>query len=87
VFDITTEISKQVFPISLDTNSAKFRAGLRRLVEASEGYTRAKERGGLSGLLGRAGWGMVAAGALARLYLHPVRRHDLPAQVRVAPAW
>ena len=87
VFDITTEISKQVFPISLDTNSEAFRAGLRRLVQASEGHARAKARGGLSGWLGQARWGAVAVGTFVRLFLHPVRRHDLPANVRVAPAW
>jgi magnesium-protoporphyrin IX monomethyl ester (oxidative) cyclase len=87
VFDITTEISKQVFPISLDTNNAKFRAGFHRLVEASAGFSRARAQGGIRGLVGRARWALVGAGTFLRLYLHPVHRHDLPAQVRVAPAW
>ena len=30
---------------------------------------------------------MAGAAAFARLYLLPVNRHELPAQVRVAPAW
>jgi magnesium-protoporphyrin IX monomethyl ester (oxidative) cyclase len=87
VFDITTAISKQVFPLSLQTNAPSFRSGLRRLVEASEGYARAKAQGGVGGLAKRAGWALVAVGAFARLYLHPVHRHELPAQMRVAPAW
>jgi magnesium-protoporphyrin IX monomethyl ester (oxidative) cyclase len=87
VFDITTEISKQVFPISLDTNAPKFRAGLRRLLACSDGYTRAKERGGVVGLLQRARWALTAAGTFATLYVMPVHRHDLPADMRVAPAW
>lgn len=87
VFDITTEISKQVFPVSLDTDHPAFRAGLNRLVEASEGIARAKARGGLVGLVRQAGWAAVAAGTFARLYLRPVKRHGLPAQIRVAPAW
>jgi magnesium-protoporphyrin IX monomethyl ester (oxidative) cyclase len=87
VFDITTEISKQVFPISLATNDERFRAGLRRLVECSEGYTRAKAHGGVVGLVKRAGWALAAVGTFAKLYLHPVQRHDLPQQMRVAPAW
>jgi magnesium-protoporphyrin IX monomethyl ester (oxidative) cyclase len=87
VFDITTEISKQVFPLSLDTNSETFRAGLRRLVECSEGYAKAKAQGGAIGLVKRARWALTAVGAFAKLYLHPVHRHDLPQQMRVAPAW
>jgi magnesium-protoporphyrin IX monomethyl ester (oxidative) cyclase len=87
VFDITTEISKQVFPISLDTNAPAFRAGLNRLLEASDGVTRAKAQGGVIGLVKRAGWTLAAVGTFAKLYCMPVKRHDLPAQMRVAPAW
>ena len=87
VFDITTEISKQVFPISLDTNADTFRGGLRRLFEASEGIARAKAQGGIGGLVKRVGWAVVGLATFAKLYVHPVKRHELPAQMRVAPAW
>lgn len=87
VFDITTAISRQVFPISLDTDHPSFRAGLNRLVEAAEGLARAKARGGFVGRARQAGWAAVAAATFVRLYLRPVNRHDLPAQIRVAPAW
>jgi magnesium-protoporphyrin IX monomethyl ester (oxidative) cyclase len=87
VFDITTEISRQVFPISLDTRSDRFRAGLKRLLECSNGVAAAKERGGVVGLVRQAGWAAAAVVAFVRLYTLPVKRHDLPAQMRVAPAW
>jgi len=87
VFDITTEITRQVFPVSLDTDSPRFRAGLARLVECSEGYARGKARGGLLGRLAQARHAVSGALAFVRLYLHPVKRHDLPAQIRVAPVW
>jgi magnesium-protoporphyrin IX monomethyl ester (oxidative) cyclase len=87
VFDITTEITKQVFPISLDTNHASFRAGMRRLLQASDGVTRAKAQGGVVGLVKRAAWSVAAAATFARLYCRPVNRHALPAQMRMAPAW
>jgi len=87
VFDITTAISRQVFPISLDTDSPAFRAGLAHLVTVSQGYAAAKARGGVLGTLQQAGWAVRGVLTFARLYLHPVKRHDLPAQVRVAPAW
>lgn len=87
VFRITTEISKQVFPISLDTEHPAFRAGLDRLVRLQAGIDAGKARGGLVGRLQQAGNAAAAAWTFARLYLRPVQRHDLPAQVRVAPSW
>ncbi|MBL8334132.1 MAG: magnesium-protoporphyrin IX monomethyl ester (oxidative) cyclase, partial [Rubrivivax sp.] len=87
VFDITTEISRQVFPVSLDHHHPAFKAGLQALVRASQGHSEAKARGGLMGLLGQARWAGSAALTFARLYLLPVKRHALPEQIRVAPAW
>jgi magnesium-protoporphyrin IX monomethyl ester (oxidative) cyclase len=87
VFDITTEISRQVFPISLDTDSPAFRAGLATLVACSEGYARAKAEGGVLGLVKRAGHALRGGVTFVRLFLHPVKKHALPAEIRVAPAW
>jgi magnesium-protoporphyrin IX monomethyl ester (oxidative) cyclase len=41
----------------------------------------------VAGLAKRAGWALAAAGTFVKLYCMPVHRHDLPAQMRVAPAW
>jgi magnesium-protoporphyrin IX monomethyl ester (oxidative) cyclase len=87
VFRITTDISKQVFPISLDIDNPKFHAGLERLLKISKAVDAAKRQGGLIGGAKRVGLALAAAAAFARLYLMPVHRHDLPAQVRMAPAW
>jgi magnesium-protoporphyrin IX monomethyl ester (oxidative) cyclase len=87
VFDITTRISQQVFPLSLDTNSERFREGLRELVRCSQGVELARERGGLVGWARQAGWAAKAVVTFGRLYLHPVKRHDLPETVRMAPVW
>ena len=87
VFDITTEISKQVFPVSLDTNAPAFRRGLAALVEARMAYDAGAARGGLGGKLQQAGAALKGAWHFARLYLHPVKKHELPAQIRVAPVW
>jgi magnesium-protoporphyrin IX monomethyl ester (oxidative) cyclase len=46
VFRITTEITKQVFPVSLDTDSPAFRAGLDRLFRLSMRMDAAKASGG-----------------------------------------
>jgi magnesium-protoporphyrin IX monomethyl ester (oxidative) cyclase len=87
VFDVTTEISKQVFPISLDTDHPAFRAGLSRLFMIQTRVNAAKARGGLLGKLQQAGWAVAGAATFARLYCLPVKRHALPAEMRVAPAW
>jgi magnesium-protoporphyrin IX monomethyl ester (oxidative) cyclase len=87
VFRITTEISKQVFPISLDTDAPAFRAGLSRLFEVQTRLDEAKARGGLMGKLGQARWAAVGALSFLKLYMLPVKRHELPAEIRVAPAW
>jgi magnesium-protoporphyrin IX monomethyl ester (oxidative) cyclase len=87
VFRITSEISRQVFPITLDTDCAAFRAGLNRLIEISAAIAAAKARGGVSGALMQGWHALRGVAAFARLYFVPVKRNDLPAQVRMAPAW
>jgi magnesium-protoporphyrin IX monomethyl ester (oxidative) cyclase len=87
VFDICSEITRQVFPLVLDTDHPKFRAGLARLYRLSVEAEDAKARGGLLGGLRRAGCAVAAAATFARLYLLPVKPNALPERVRVAPAW
>jgi magnesium-protoporphyrin IX monomethyl ester (oxidative) cyclase len=87
VFRITNEITKQVFPVSLDIDNPAFRAGLERLFEIQTQITAAKARGGLIGKLQQAGLAASGVFTFAKLYFLPVRRHELPAQVRLAPAW
>jgi magnesium-protoporphyrin IX monomethyl ester (oxidative) cyclase len=87
VFDICSEITKQVFPLVLDTDNPKFRAGFTRLFELSQAAERAKERGGVVGALKRAGCAVAAAATFGRLFLMPVKPNALPDRVRVAPAW
>ena len=87
VFRITTEISRQVFPLSLDLDNPAFRAGLEQLRRIAAASDAARVRGGAIGALKRVGLGIAAAAVFGRLYFLPVRRHDLPAQVRMAPAW
>jgi magnesium-protoporphyrin IX monomethyl ester (oxidative) cyclase len=87
VFRITSEISKQVFPLTLDIDHPAFRAGMDRLFRLAQGAERAKQQGGIVGGLKRMGYGAAAALTFARLYLLPTVPNELPQQVRVAPAW
>ncbi len=87
VFRITTDISKQVFPISLDTDNPKFRAVLEQLFSISQAMDAAKLRGGVVGKLQQTVQATKGLFTFARLYCMPVHRHDLPKQMRVEPAW
>ena len=87
VFRITTEISRQVFPLALDIDNPRFAAGLARLSRISAGIDKAKARGGVLGALKVAALAVAAGATFLRLYLLPVRRHTLPEQVSLRPAW
>jgi magnesium-protoporphyrin IX monomethyl ester (oxidative) cyclase len=87
VFRITSEISRQVFPLTLDIDHPAFRAGLDRLRRISVASDRAKAQGGIVGAVKRAGCAVAGAAVFARLYLLPPKGHALPEQIRMAPAW
>ncbi len=87
VFRITTEITRQVFPVSLDTDHPSFRAGLERLHAVSDKITAAKARGGIVGLVMQGVWAVAGFATFARLYFLPVKSHSLPKQIRMVPAW
>jgi magnesium-protoporphyrin IX monomethyl ester (oxidative) cyclase len=87
VFRITSEISRQVFPITLDIDHPAFRAGLERLFRISERAARAKVRGGVVGALQRAACAVEGVAVFARLYTLPAKQHALPQKIRMSPAW
>ncbi len=87
VFNITSEIAKQIFPLTLDTDSPAFRRGLRRLRTISLAVDEAKQRGGIVGTVKRGWLSARAAIEFARLYMLPANHHELPSEVRMAPAW
>ncbi|RZM12107.1 MAG: magnesium-protoporphyrin IX monomethyl ester (oxidative) cyclase, partial [Sphingomonas sp.] len=84
---ICSEITRQVFPLVLDTDSPRFARGLERMRRIAVGIDAATKRGGVIGAVKRAGLVAAAAAAFARLYLVPVKRNAVPADVRLVPAW
>ncbi|HET6197411.1 MAG TPA: magnesium-protoporphyrin IX monomethyl ester (oxidative) cyclase [Acetobacteraceae bacterium] len=87
VFRITTEICRQVFPVTLDVDNPRFLAGLERLRRTGERIAAAKAQRGVGGALKRVALAASAGVTIARLFLLRPSRHALPAQVRMAPAW
>lgn len=87
VFRITTQISRQVFPVTLDIENPAFLRGLERMFRITEAMGAARRRGGFGGRVRRLGLGLAAAATFLRLYLLPARHAPLPDQVRLSPAW
>jgi magnesium-protoporphyrin IX monomethyl ester (oxidative) cyclase len=87
VYRITTEIARQVFPVTLDIENPAFLAGLEHMRVAAERIARAKQQRGIGGAVKRAVLMGSAGLTFARLFMMRPQRHDLPQQVRMAAAW
>ncbi|BEI42854.1 MULTISPECIES: magnesium-protoporphyrin IX monomethyl ester (oxidative) cyclase [unclassified Polynucleobacter] len=87
VFRITSEISKQVFPITLDTDHPKFRQEMDYLHRVADRFYEAKAKGGITGLIQQGWYASLGFLSFARLYFIPVKHHKLPKEIRLAPIW
>jgi magnesium-protoporphyrin IX monomethyl ester (oxidative) cyclase len=87
VFRITSEISRQVFPLTLDLDHPAFKAGLDNLRKVNDGMNEAREKGGVWGRIRFAGLAARAVVTFARLFLLPTKDNRLPAKSRLVPAW
>ena len=68
VFHLTSEISKQVFPLTLDIDNPKFRAGLERLRVINEQLGEMQNKKGFAESLKRKSLGVSALYTFLRLY-------------------
>jgi magnesium-protoporphyrin IX monomethyl ester (oxidative) cyclase len=87
VFAVTSEISRQVFPLTLDIDNPAFKPNLDRLCRIATRMEAAKARGGVVGAVRRLGLTAAAGATILRLYAMPAKRHALPASIRLSPAW
>jgi magnesium-protoporphyrin IX monomethyl ester (oxidative) cyclase len=87
VFRITNEISRQVFPVEIDIDNPAFIAGLERLRKISDAMNEATESDGIGGRLRRSILALKAGTAFLRLFVIPTKSNDLPASIRMQPAW
>jgi magnesium-protoporphyrin IX monomethyl ester (oxidative) cyclase len=87
VFRLTSEISRQTFPLTLDIENPRFKRGLDRLCEIAKASEDARTAGDVRGKLRRVSLTAAAALAFARLYLLPSKANSLPADIRLAPVW
>ncbi len=87
VFNITSEISKQVFPLTLDIDHPKFKACLDRLWKIDMAMMAAQEKGGAFAWFRKVGLGTSAFLTFMRLYMIPSHRNEIPKRSRLQPAW
>jgi magnesium-protoporphyrin IX monomethyl ester (oxidative) cyclase len=87
VFRKTSTISRQIFPIEIDIDHARWKPALRRMEAAFRDMDTAARQGGIAGWLKGKTAATRAALAFAGLYTIPVKRHALPASVRLEPSY
>jgi magnesium-protoporphyrin IX monomethyl ester (oxidative) cyclase len=87
VFRITSEISRQVFPLELDLDNPRWKKGLAKMRRAFEAMDAAQRHGGVTGRLKSWAAGAQAAAAFAGLYFIPVKANALPESSRLQPAY
>lgn len=86
VFRLTSEITRQVFPLVLDIDHPRFRKGLEKLRVINE-KVGAIEGNGIGARLRRGLYGLSAAAAFVSLYTIPTIENELPDTSRMQPVW
>ncbi|QFT73378.1 magnesium-protoporphyrin IX monomethyl ester (oxidative) cyclase [Ruegeria sp. THAF33] len=87
VFEKTSELSKQIFPITLDIDDPRWLKNCRALYRANADIAKAKERGGIAGKIAQL-WGSLRAGrAFVALYFIPAKKHQVPTKTRLEPCY
>lgn len=87
VLKLTSEISKQVFPLTIDLENQKVWDKFERLRQLSDKMEDLKARPGVLSSIKRLGYGLAAGATFVTLYLTPVVPNELPADVRLKPTW
>lgn len=86
VFQITNEITRQVFPVSIDIDHPAFFAGLEKLRVISQAMEEV-DGDTLAGRARKAALSARAASAFLRLMMIPPKRNELPTTSRLQPVW
>ncbi len=87
VFGICSEISKQVFPLTLDIDNPKFRRGMESMRMCNEGIAASRAEGGVTGLCKRIGWQLRAGTTFLAMYMLPANANRIPETSRLQPVW
>jgi magnesium-protoporphyrin IX monomethyl ester (oxidative) cyclase len=87
VFGICNEITRQVFPMLLNIDHPKFRAGMESLRVLGDKMAAERVKGGFFSVLSRLGLGAQIAVIMAGVYFLPTEENPLPDNIRLQPVW
>jgi magnesium-protoporphyrin IX monomethyl ester (oxidative) cyclase len=87
VFEVCSEITKQIFPFTLDIDNPRFRKAMEDVRKGAVAMDAAESRGGWFKGFRKAGALAGIVGAMARLFFVRTVEHAQPASVRLAPSW
>lgn len=87
VFEITTTISRQTFPLEIDIDHPSFFPLLRQLVKITEQASEAKAQGGLSAFISKVTTPIKAGFTILRLFMIPTKKNELKSDIRLVPTW
>lgn len=87
VFRLTTEISRQVFPVELDIENPKFLENLEKLRKTADKMEEVKAKGGFFSKIRLAGLAASCGIGFLRLYFMRPVQNKPPQSVRLEPVW
>jgi magnesium-protoporphyrin IX monomethyl ester (oxidative) cyclase len=87
VFQITSEISRQVFPLEIDIDNPVFFECLEKLRIIADTAATQQAKGGLTAKLSKATTAIKAGAVFTRLLLMRTKENTLPDSIRLAPSY
>ena len=87
VIRLTSEISRQCFPVELDLDNPTFWKLCDVMYRIHSGIEETRKQGGILAGIRRAGLMARAGAVFARIYFLPVKKNALPDNARLQPVW
>ncbi|MDH6250055.1 magnesium-protoporphyrin IX monomethyl ester (oxidative) cyclase [Polynucleobacter sphagniphilus] len=87
VLQITSDITKQVFPFTIDLDNPRLWEGFDKLRKISDEVEELKLMGGPLSLIKRGYLAACAIVTFVKIYTMPVVPNELPQDIRLAPVW
>ena len=87
VLQITSDITKQVFPFTIDLQNPRLWKGFDKLRRISDEVEELKQTGGPLSLIKRGYLAAYAMVTFVKIYTLPVVPSELPQDIRLAPVW